>query len=203
MWNLANKGYVGKTVGAVMDKWSGGYRGVPGPAGEYPANMKITQAMLNDPNFMIPFMQAVASGEAAGGQKVLSQEQWKQAYDWYQKGGVPQAGEEAKGGAPIKAPGPVAAPPTASMEDAMMKLPGGPGSSLNRQIKEMNLQQRTSGATGGQNIAMNAPITVNGVAPGRESLMAKKTALALRDPTAQLLTEIKRARSQESRLGYV
>ena len=89
------------------------------------------------------------------------------------------------------------------MEGAMMRSPGGAGGSLKHMIKEMNLQQRTSGATGGQNIAMNAPITVNGVAPGREALMAKKTALALRDPTAQLLTEIKRARTQEQRLGYV
>lgn len=77
------------------------------------------------------------------------------------------------------------------------------GSRLKDMIKEMNIQQRVSGATGGQNIAMNAPITVNGVAPGRESLMARQTALALRDPTAQLLTGIKKAQRQESRLGYV
>lgn len=89
------------------------------------------------------------------------------------------------------------------MENAQMALPGGPGGKLRHMIKEMGIQQRVGGATGGTNVAMNPTINVNGVAPGRESLMAKKTALALRDPTAQLLTEIKKARAQENRLGYV
>jgi hypothetical protein len=191
MWNLSNKGYVGKTVGSVMEKWSGGYRGVPGPAGDYPPNMRITREMLNDPNFMIPFMKAVASGEAAGGHKVLSQAQWEQAYDWYQKGG-PQYSDRT-------APKAATEPPSAAMKPSA-SAPG--GASLKDVIRDMSLKQRVAGVTG-QSIAMNPVINVNGVAPGREALMAKKTALALRDPTAQLLAEIKRARSQEARLGYV
>ena len=88
-----------------------------------------------------------------------------------------------------------------SMEDAMMHDPRRIG--LNRMIKEMNLQQRVGGATGGQSVAnMNAPITINGVEPGRESLVAKKMALALRDPTAQLLAGIREARAHEQRLSY-
>jgi hypothetical protein len=192
MWNLANKGYVGKTVGAVMDKWSGGYRGVPGPAGEYPANMKITQAMLNDPNFMIPFMQAVASGEAAGGHKVLSQEQWQQAYDWYQKGGVPNT--QMATAPPKLAPGPVAEPKTSQVPV---------GSSLKDVIKEMTLKQRLARATGATSLSATNNITVNGVAPGREALMAKKTALALRDPVAEGLRQLKEMKAQAARVGYV
>jgi hypothetical protein len=70
-------------------------------------------------------------------------------------------------------------------------------------VKEMNLQ-RAGGATGGQSVAMNGTtINVNGVAPGREALMAKKTALALRDPIAEGLAQLKRMRSQEQRVGYV
>ena len=56
----------------------------------------------------------------------------------------------------------------------------------------MALKQRMAGATGGQNIAMNPVnnITVNGVASGREALMAKRTALAMRDHDAELLRQL-------------
>ena len=53
-----------------------------------PANMKITEAMLNDPNFMIPFMRAIASGEAPRGHKVLSGARMARAYEMYQQGGA-------------------------------------------------------------------------------------------------------------------
>jgi hypothetical protein len=43
------------------------------------------RAMTRDPNFMIPFMQAIASGEAPG-RYPLSHAQWQQAFDWYSKG---------------------------------------------------------------------------------------------------------------------
>jgi hypothetical protein len=87
MQNLRTGGYVGMTVGDAMRRWSGGSRSVPGPSGKpYPSNMRITLEMTRDPNFMILFMQAVASGEAPG-RYPLSEAQWAQAFDWYRKGG--------------------------------------------------------------------------------------------------------------------
>ena len=50
---------------------------------------------------------------------------------------------------------------------------------------------------------MSPTINAHGVQPGREALMAKKTALAMRDPLAQGLAELKKMRAYESRLGYV
>ena len=90
----------------------------------------------------------------------------------------------------------------AEMESAMLRLPGGAGGSLKNLIREMNLQQRVGGATGGQSVTMNAPITVNGVAPGRESLMAKKTALALRDPVAEGLRLMREMQAQDRRTNF-
>ena len=87
------------------------------------------------------------------------------------------------------------------MEDAMMKDPRRIG--LNRMIRDMNLQQRVSGATGGQNVAVSPTINVNGVAPGREALMAKKTMLALRDPIAEGLRQLRAMRAEDMRTGYV
>ena len=95
--NLATAGYVGKTIRSAMTRWSGGYRSMPGPAGQYDPNTVITREMVNDPNFAIPFMQAIASGEAPGGHKVLSQGQWRQAYDWYKAGGPQTAGPKTGG----------------------------------------------------------------------------------------------------------
>jgi hypothetical protein len=125
-----------------------------------------------------------------------------------------QGGPQDKGGptSNISRPGPQGDRQTGGtgertqtlMDSAMMRLPGGEGAKLRGMIKEMNIQQRTSGATGGQNVAnMNAPITINGVAPGRESLMAKKAALALRDPIQEGLRQLRAMRQAEARLGYV
>ena len=95
---------------------------------------------------------------------------------------------------------PVPAPPPKAL-----KFSGVPaGSSLKDIIKEMSFKQRMGGATGGTNIAAgNNTININGVAPGREALMAKKTALALRDPIAEGLRQLKEMKAQEARLGYV
>jgi hypothetical protein len=234
-WNLANKGYVGLTVRDAMVRWSGGYRDVPGPAGKYDPNMVITRAMVNDPKFAVPFLRAIASAEAPGGENVLTAEQWKTAHDWFLAGGPPKAGGGPKTGGGAGAPPKETIRKAEAVHDSAIKMlkdpskrdpfgiqfgawnqpkPAPPpkpldfsgvpkGSSLKDVIKDMSLKQRMSGATGGQNIAMNAPITVNGVAPGREALMAKKTALALRDPTAQLLAGIKQAQRESNRTGYV
>ena len=101
---------------------------------------------------------------------------------------------------PLNLPAP--APPNVSMEDAMMKDPRRQG--LSRMIQEMNIQQRVSGATGGQSVALNGTtINVHGVAPGREALMAKKTALALRDPVREGLAQLRRMQREDNRTGYV
>lgn len=87
MQNIVSGGYVGMTIAAATKRWSGGSRSVPGPGGKpYDPNMVITREMTKDPNFVIPFMQSIASGEAPG-RYPLDQKQWEQAYDWYTKGG--------------------------------------------------------------------------------------------------------------------
>ena len=97
-----------------------------------------------------------------------------------------------------------AANPGTATEGAEVFRGSGRGTSLKDLIKEMALKQRMAGATGGQNIAMNPVnnITVNGVASGREALMAKRTALAMRDHDAELLRQLKSARAAETRLSY-
>jgi hypothetical protein len=227
-WNLANKGYVGMTIRDAMTRWSGGYRTMPGPAGKYDPNTVITREMVNDPKFAVPFLQAIASGEAPGGEKVLTAEQWKTAHDWFLAGGAPKAGG---GGAPtvakhapptetirraeavqktniLKSPSTLLHPsfqPTPAPAPKPLDFSGVPkGSSLKDVIKEMNFKQRMHGGTGGSNVANMSPtININGVAPGRESLMAKKTALAMRDPVDHFLHQIKEARASDMRTGYV
>ena len=66
-----------------------------------------------------------------------------------------------------------------------------------------SLGRPTAGGGGTQNISMNSPVTVNGVAPGREQMVARQVRTAVRDPMRQLLDQIKAARNYESRLGYV
>jgi hypothetical protein len=95
MKNLSDK-YTGMTIAAAMKMWSGGHRSVPGPGGKnYDPNMRITSEMLRDPEFIIPFMKSIASGEAPG-KYPMSDEQWKQAFEWYQHGSIPP-GAAAKG----------------------------------------------------------------------------------------------------------
>jgi hypothetical protein len=91
--NLANRGYVGMTIGQAMHRWSGGGRFDPGPNSGFNRNTVITKAMTQDPNFMIPFMKGVSTGEAPGNYP-MSDAQWQQAFRWYQNGSVPQ-GEQA------------------------------------------------------------------------------------------------------------
>jgi hypothetical protein len=66
-----------------MKTWSGGSRSVTGPGGkDFPRDMRITKEMTRDPDFMIPFIKAVATGEAPG-RYPMTDEQWAQAFDWY------------------------------------------------------------------------------------------------------------------------
>ena len=111
--------------------------------------------------------------------------------------GPPEA-NTIPGGVQYKGKGITPAPPTTSS-----MVPS--GSSLKDMIKDMTIKQRMAGAFSGQSIAMNPinNITVNGVAPGREALMAKRTALAMRDHDTELLRQLKSAKAQEQRLGYV
>jgi hypothetical protein len=97
---------------------------------------------------------------------------------------------------PVPATGP-------KMEDAMMKLPGGPGSSLNRNIKDMNLQQRVEGGTGGQNVASNPVINIHGVPAGQEGAVGAEVTKAMANANRDMLSKIKSAKAYESRLGYV
>jgi uncharacterized protein (TIGR02594 family) len=85
-YNLANKGYVGMTISQAMRRWSGGYRSIPGPGGKsYDPNTRITEEMVRDPKFAVPFMQAISRGEAPG-HYPMSDAQWHQAFSWYQAG---------------------------------------------------------------------------------------------------------------------
>ncbi len=72
--------------------------------------------------------------------------------------------------------------------------------SLREILKDLDPLRRTG--TGWPSVTMNAPITVNGVAPGRESLMAKKTALALRDPVAEGLRLMREMQAQDRRTNF-
>lgn len=90
MQNLTSGGYIGMTIGGAISKWSGGGRGsVPG----YNSSQIITPEMARDPDFMIPFMKAIAAGEAPGNYP-MDDAQWQQAFRWYRNGGVPN-GEAA------------------------------------------------------------------------------------------------------------
>jgi hypothetical protein len=85
---LLDKGYTGMPVSAAISKWSGGSRSdVPG----YDPSAVITPEMVRDPKFAIPFMQAVAGGEAPG-KYPMSPEQWQLAHQWFTQGG-PGPGE--------------------------------------------------------------------------------------------------------------
>jgi hypothetical protein len=83
---MANlRGYEGMTIGEAVGRWSGGGRyGVPG----FPSGMRISREMLQDRRFMVPFMKAIASGEAPGNYP-MDDGQWQQAFDWYMAGGAP------------------------------------------------------------------------------------------------------------------
>ena len=70
---------------------------------------------------------------------------------------------------------------------------GGSGVSLGNGDQGNEPQAKGKRRNRWEGIAMNPinNITVNGVAPGREALMAKKTALAMRDPLAEGLRQIR------------
>jgi hypothetical protein len=81
--DLFKRSYVGMTVGAAGQKWTGSNSfGVPG----YNSNMVVTQEMMSDPNFTIPFMKAMA-GREAGRKSPLTEEQWSRAFEMYRAGG--------------------------------------------------------------------------------------------------------------------
>jgi hypothetical protein len=66
------------------------------------------------------------------------------------------------------------------------------------------LSPRPGGGGGAtNNISMSSPITVNGVAPGREYAVGRQVRSAMQGPMREFLDRIKAARSYESRLGYV
>jgi len=79
---LLKKSYAGMTIGAAGTKWTGGNSsGGPG----YAPNKLLTQEILNDPSFMIPFMKAIAEREA-GRKSPLTDDQWTRAFKAYQTG---------------------------------------------------------------------------------------------------------------------
>jgi hypothetical protein len=78
---LADK-YAGMTIRSIQSTWSGQHRSsLPG----YPPEMKVTREMLNNKDFMVTFMKNMAEAEAKDGSTVLSDPQWQQAFDLYQK----------------------------------------------------------------------------------------------------------------------
>lgn len=77
---LATK-YRGQTIGQAIHTWSGGYRGsVPG----YNSNTRITDQILKDPKFMIPFFRAMQKAEA--GKVWMTPEQEQRGFDMYMAG---------------------------------------------------------------------------------------------------------------------
>ena len=82
MQNLASAGYVGLPISQAISRWSGGSRAaVPG----FDPSTVITPEMMRDPRFVVPFVRAIASGEAPG-QYPMSDAQWQQAFNWYKAG---------------------------------------------------------------------------------------------------------------------
>jgi hypothetical protein len=84
MW-LLSQNYRGMKIDQTppqMVRWEP--RTPPG----YSPNRRITDDLLNDPKFMTGFMRSVASGEAPG-RYAMDAAQWQQAFNWYQRGGVP------------------------------------------------------------------------------------------------------------------
>jgi uncharacterized protein (TIGR02594 family) len=81
--DLLSQKYVGMTVGAAAEKWSGGGRGaVPG----YNSAQIITPEMASDPNFMLPFMRSHIQGE--GRRRQLTDDEYQQAFEMYKAGGI-------------------------------------------------------------------------------------------------------------------
>jgi hypothetical protein len=97
--------------------------------------MVITPQMARDPNFVIPFMQTVASGESSG-RYPLGPAQWQQAFQWA------QAGRPLGGGA---------APAQAQAGIGAGVQQGGFAAQLTQQLQTLtrNLQQHFTGGPGG------------------------------------------------------
>jgi hypothetical protein len=91
--------------------------------------------------------------------------------------------------------------PKVSMEDAMMKDPRSQG--LARKIRDINLQQRMGGATGGMNVAASPTINVHAASDEHGRAIAQSVSKALSANTDQLLAALRKAKSDEARLGYV
>ena len=78
---LVDHKYVGMTISSIQKTWSGQHRAaLPG----YPPNTRVTTEMAHDPAFMVPFMKAMADAEAPHGSSVMTDAQWKQAFDMYE-----------------------------------------------------------------------------------------------------------------------
>jgi hypothetical protein len=60
-----------------------------------------------------------------------------------------------------------------------------------------------TGGNGDQNLSMNPVINIHGVPAGQEGAVGNEVKKALQDPSQRLLSQMKRARDQEARLGYV
>lgn len=78
--DLLARSYVGMTIGAGQQKWSGSHRaGLPG----WDSNQVITKDMVQSPDFMIPFMKSIANAETPNGANALNDQQWQSAFDMY------------------------------------------------------------------------------------------------------------------------
>lgn len=94
--DLFRRKYVGMKIGEAGAKWTGNNSfGVPG----YDPNMVVTPEMAENPDFMIPFMKAIAKREA-GRTYPMTDKRWKEAFDSYRKGGI----DGARGGKPEVSP---------------------------------------------------------------------------------------------------
>jgi hypothetical protein len=76
---LADRLYTNKTMRQLAEMWSDHMRhSVPG----YPDNMVLTQEMMRNPDFAIPFLQQHIKGEA-GGTYPMSERDWRMAHGMF------------------------------------------------------------------------------------------------------------------------
>jgi hypothetical protein len=83
--DLFARKYKGMTLDKAMQTWRG--RVSPVPKG-WSGSDVVTDAMVNDPNFMVPFFKGMAAHEGRTKGNEIPDQEWQQAYEWYKAGGI-------------------------------------------------------------------------------------------------------------------
>lgn len=88
---LWQRGYKGLTLQQAVNKWRGGNGSLNVPKGFDPVQ-RLTPEMLSDKKFMTSFFAGMSEHEAGKGRQTkLTEDQYNQAFDWYQAGGIENA----------------------------------------------------------------------------------------------------------------